>query len=94
MWLPYNADSVLLCVSLPDPDAEDARIPVDQLPRCQNTDKDGKACGGLLRPHVVWFNESLDDKVLNKAHEELENCDLCLVVSLSFKFHPFASVII
>ena len=60
----------------PDPEAEDARIPIDQLPRCK---KDG--CGGLTRPHVVWFGEGLDTHVLEKAADELEKCDLCLVVS-------------
>ena len=60
----------------PDPEAKDAKIPIDQLPKCK---KDG--CGKLLRPHVVWFGEGLDPKVLEKAAEELEKCDLCLVVS-------------
>ena len=60
----------------PDPDAPAARIPekvanttknlptlnmlsVQDLPRCQKP-----SCGGLLRPHVVWFGERLDEKVL------------------------------
>jgi NAD-dependent SIR2 family protein deacetylase len=37
-------------------------------------------CGGLLRPHVVWFGESLYPDIMSQASEELENCDLCLVV--------------
>ena len=45
-------------------------------PRCQ-----APGCGGLLRPHVVWFGEGLDENVLSAAHDELEKCDLCLVVS-------------
>ena len=39
-------------------------------------------CGGLVRPHVVWFGEPLFEDVLDKVHEELEKCDLCLVVSI------------
>ena len=64
----------------PDPSAQDARIPVEQLPRCQ---VDG--CDGLLRPHVVWFGESLDQTVLQAASQELDECDLCLVVIIMLK---------
>lgn len=38
-------------------------------------------CAGLLRPNVVWFGESLDPDVLMSAQQELDQCDLCLVVS-------------
>lgn len=38
------------------------------------------ACGGLLRPHVVWFGENLDPAILEEVHRELALCDLCLVV--------------
>ncbi|KAG7275150.1 hypothetical protein CRUP_015804 [Coryphaenoides rupestris] len=42
-----------ICASLegkgsPDPDIPEAEIPVDQLPRCEQSD-----CRGLLRPNVV-----------------------------------------
>ena len=42
------------------------------------TTRDG---GGLLRPAVVWFGESLNDDVMERAHEELEKSDLCMVVT-------------
>ena len=60
----------------PNPEAKDAKIPVDKLPRCRKDD-----CKGLVRPHVVWFGEGLDKEVLRQTSEELDNCDLCLVVS-------------
>jgi len=41
---------------------------------------DKSGCGGLLRPHVVWFGESLDHAVLSRAYDELNHCDLALVV--------------
>ena len=44
-------------------------------------------CGGLLRPHVVWFGEALDTKVLQKTDEVLEKCDLCLLVSGTAKIN-------
>ena len=40
-----------------------------------------KGCGGLLRPHVVWFGEGLDPQVMCDVQKELDDCDLCLVVS-------------
>ncbi|XP_074644549.1 NAD-dependent protein deacylase-like [Tubulanus polymorphus] len=69
----------------PDLNAVDARIPVELLPRCKLSD-----CGGLLRPHVIWFGEALDPDVLFKVDQELENCDLCLVVGTSSVVYPAA----
>jgi len=69
----------------PEPDARSASIPDDLLPRCQE-----KHCGGLLRPHVVWFGEGLDENVLCRAHGELDSCDLCLVVGTSSVVYPAA----
>jgi len=43
----------------PDPDAFAARIPEKDLPRCKKP-----SCGGLLRPHVVWFGEGLNGRVV------------------------------
>lgn len=39
-------------------------IPVEELPRCEKNN-----CGGLLRPHIVWFGENLDADVLSQARE-------------------------
>lgn len=69
----------------PDPDAADAQIPVDKLPRCEKSD-----CHGLLRPNVVFFGETLDSHVLTKVEKELEVCDLCLVVGTSSIVYPAA----
>ena len=41
-------------------------------------------CAGLLRPHVVWFGENLEEDVLNAVQEELDDCDLCMLVSLYY----------
>ncbi|XP_067651269.1 NAD-dependent protein deacylase-like [Haliotis asinina] len=84
-----NRDSPI-CESLrgkgaPEPDVSEARIPVDQLPMCKKP-----GCGGLLRPHVVWFGESLNRDVLMQSGEELDKCDLCLVVGTSSVVYPAA----
>lgn len=84
-----NYDSPI-CESLrghgaPEATATAARIPQEHLPRCKEA-----GCGGLLRPHVVWFGEGLDAQVLTDAHNELELCDLCLVVGTSSVVYPAA----
>ncbi|XP_054714410.1 NAD-dependent protein deacylase sirtuin-5, mitochondrial-like [Uloborus diversus] len=77
-----------ICPSLagkggPEPDTQDARIPEGELPRCAK-------CAGLLRPHVVWFGESLDPDILMAAQHELDQCDLCLVIGTSSVVYPAA----
>ena len=57
----------------------------DTLPRCA-------ACGGLLRPAVVWFGEALDPVVLESAFDAAGRADVCLVVGTSARVHPAASV--
>lgn len=54
------------------------------LPACQE-------CGGLLRPHVVWFGESLDYDLLQKAVDASRNCDVMLVIGTSAVVQPAAS---
>ncbi len=64
---------------------DDTRIPLPELPACQS-------CGSLLRPHVVWFGEMLDPKVLNSAYESISACDLMIVVGTSGTVQPAASM--
>ncbi|XP_012990349.2 NAD-dependent protein deacylase sirtuin-5, mitochondrial isoform X1 [Esox lucius] len=69
----------------PDPNTSDAQIPPHELPRCEQG-----SCNGLLRPHVVWFGETLDSDILTRVEEELDCCDLCLVVGTSSIVYPAA----
>ncbi|XP_046456725.1 NAD-dependent protein deacylase [Daphnia pulex] len=69
----------------PSPNEVGELVPESLLPRCKVS-----SCGGLLRPHVVWFHENLDSAVLKKADEELNSCDLCLVVGTSSVVYPAA----
>ncbi|XP_072267781.1 NAD-dependent protein deacylase sirtuin-5, mitochondrial [Pyxicephalus adspersus] len=75
----------LLGKGAPEPDAADAAIPVEDLPRCEEN-----GCRGLLRPNVVWFGETLDSTLLAEVEKELEICDLCLVVGTSSVVYPAA----
>ncbi|MGQ9670638.1 MAG: SIR2 family NAD-dependent protein deacylase [Desulfosoma sp.] len=65
--------------------AEDRRVPIPFPPHCD-------ACGGMLRPDVVWFGESLDSGVLHRAYTTLEECDLMLVIGTSGVVQPAASM--
>lgn len=67
----------------------EARFPAeplgDALPRCDS-------CGGLRRPDVVLFGESLDSDVLGRAYSLAGRADLCLVVGTSAVVYPAAAV--
>ncbi|MGD8877798.1 MAG: NAD-dependent deacylase [Syntrophobacterales bacterium] len=60
------------------------QVPLPELPACTE-------CGGLLRPHVVWFGEQLDPTILDKAIAEIRSCDTMLVIGTSALVQPAAS---
>lgn len=55
------------------------------MPMCED-------CGGLLRPHVVWFGESLDPDILHQAVEACRNSEVMLVIGTSSLVQPAASL--
>jgi NAD-dependent deacetylase len=55
------------------------------LPKCGS-------CGGLLRPHVVWFGETLDPDLLGQAIEASRSCQVMLVIGTSAVVQPAASM--
>jgi NAD-dependent deacetylase len=64
---------------------EDRRVPIPIPPACE-------ACGALLRPHIVWFGESLEPGVLDRAVGAFEVADVALVVGTSGLVQPAASL--
>jgi NAD-dependent deacetylase len=54
-------------------------------PRCPN-------CGGLLRPDVVWFGESLPADTLQEAWEVTRSCDIFFSIGTSTVVEPAASL--
>lgn len=50
------------------------------------------ACGSILRPHVVWFGETLDEMILASAFIRVANTDLCVVVGTSGLIYPAAGM--
>jgi NAD-dependent deacetylase len=64
---------------------EDREAPLPSTPpRCE--------CGGLERPGVVWFGESLPSDVLAHAFEAANDADVFLVIGTSALVHPAASL--
>lgn len=70
----------------PDPNTPEFKVSVEELPSCNINN-----CNGLLRPHVTWFNESLDADVLAATDAELDACDLCLIIGTSSLVYPAAA---
>ena len=44
--------------------------------------------GSQLRPHIVWFGESLDGGNLYKAEKAAIECDICIIVGTSMQVYP------
>jgi len=55
-----------------------------ELPKC--------ACGGRIRPDVVWFGELLPAQAINGAFDASQNADLFFSVGTSAIVHPAASL--
>ena len=64
---------------------ENRELNLPSLPLCPE-------CGALLRPHVVWFGESLDPAVLEKTYAVLQTCQILLVIGTSGLVQPAASM--
>ena len=58
-------------------------VPIAILPSCAR-------CGSLLRPHIVWFGESLFTDDLDCCSRALTRCDVLLVIGTSGIVYPAA----
>ncbi len=59
--------------------------PAEGIPKCPD-------CGEMLRPDVVWFGESLDPVVINKAFTEFSKADVGLIIGTSAVVYPAAEL--
>lgn len=48
------------------------------------------SCGAYWRPDIVWFGDALDQRVVRRARELLEQCDLLVSVGTSAVVFPAA----
>ena len=44
-----------------------------------------------MRPHIVWFGESLAQEDLDKSFQALRHCELLLIIGTSGLVYPAAS---
>lgn len=65
--------------------AESEHFP-DKLPRCTK-------CGGLVKPDVVLYEESLDQNVINGAVNAIKNADTLIIGGTSLVVYPAAGLI-
>jgi NAD-dependent deacetylase len=64
---------------------EDHDVPLKEIPpKC--------SCGALLRPHIVWFGESLESSVYNEAVDACRRCEVLIVAGTSAVVQPAASL--
>lgn len=63
---------------------ENRAVPISIPPSCT-------ACGQLVRPHIVWFGESLAPEDLANSYAALESCEVLLIVGTSGIVYPAAS---
>lgn len=62
---------------------EERSLELPELPHCRQ-------CNSLLRPDVVWFGESLDEELLERAWQAAAGCQVMLVVGTSAVVQPAA----
>lgn len=60
-------------------------LPLENVPKC--------SCGGIIRPDVVLYEESLDQNVINRALSYLKQAELLIVIGTSLRVYPAASFI-
>lgn len=55
------------------------------IPRCE--------CGGIIKPDVVLYEESLDNDVVSESVREIRSCDTLIVAGTSLTVYPAAGMI-
>lgn len=60
------------------------KVRADILPICPE-------CSGVIKPDIVFYEESLNEDVLRKAWHSFADCDLCLCLGSSLTVQPAAS---
>jgi NAD-dependent deacetylase len=73
------------CMTCGEPAPNVALPERGQVPRCP-------ACGGVIRPDVVWFGEMLPEDVWEGATSAADNADVFLSIGTSAVVYPAASL--
>lgn len=73
-----------------------ATYSVEEMVAAHETSEDGVprcACGGIIRPDVVLYEEALDERTLRGAVDAIRRADLLLVAGTSLVVYPAAGLI-
>mmetsp|Transcript_65667 Transcript_65667/g.137275 ORF Transcript_65667/g.137275 Transcript_65667/m.137275 type:complete len:371 (-) Transcript_65667:570-1682(-) len=78
-----------------DPEIE---VPIEELKKALDSGKDALTAlsyqyGGLVKPKIVFFGESLPERFLQSHHQDLQDCDLLIVLGTSLVVAPFNSLV-
>ena len=57
----------------------------EEVPRCEE-------CGGMIRPDVVWFGETLPQNIFAEAERKAVNSDVCFIIGTSAVVYPAAYI--
>lgn len=52
-----------------------------------------EACGGLVKPDIVFFGEHLPERFFSHKSSDLQQAELLIILGTSLVVHPFASLI-
>lgn len=80
------------CVDCARPFSLPAALPVEPEGGRRLAPPACPACGGLVRPGVVWFNEALPQDILAHAFEACSASDLLVVIGTSGTVYPVAQL--
>lgn len=64
-----------------------AEIFADRIPTCSVPE-----CGGIVKPDIVFFGESLPAKFHDCMDEDFDDCDLLIIMGTSLEVQPFAAL--
>ena len=57
----------------------------EPIPRC--------ACGGIIKPDVVLYEEGLNELILSQAIKAIQECDMLIIGGTSLTVYPASSLI-
>ena len=64
---------------------ETRKVDISEIPpRCE--------CGGILRPNIVFFGETIPAQAIRRSRQAAADCDLMLVVGISAVVQPAAMI--
>ena len=85
VWELHGSGLRNRCMSCGRPWPVSAEAESSGVPRC--------ACGGVIKPDVVLYEESLDAQVLEGALEDIRQADLLIIGGTSLVVYPAAGLV-